>query len=467
MKRSTHRNKEHKHLIFINLLTKLNMKRTALAMAAATLTLGFASCSKETGQSGGSESGGKATAMTVSLSLPNNNTRATGDPNGTDNEAKVTNVDVFIYTASGAFSSAAHLTASDFTQGPSTSDADTYIASTSIPTTTGTKTVFVGINLPASVVTTLKSNSESAVYWLAQTMSRTDLTGAANDNFAMFSVAPMSSTFVENPAADANNLNIQCKRLVAKVTVETDAALQKSGVPGILGDFKFAINNFNTKLFMIQSPAPNIEDPNWASGSYISDDFTDTTTYLPILERASFVGTPAAADYSPGYAAENTSEGKLRKELTRATVCATFIPLSITKFDGVGGYVTNDDYGNVTVPQTFYTVTPSIEEGTSYFFDAAAAIAFSTEKSAPLITYNGGLCYWNIYLNKTPKNDVNRWDVLRNDWYQCNITRINAPGRPTPDVSYPELPPDVDTDIKVDIDILYWNTPILSNYVLE
>jgi len=445
------------------------MKLKLFAIAAMAAAVGFTACQKEKAGTAAVENG-KATSMKVSLTFPTKTTRATADPNATDDEATVNTVDVFIYTAGGSYSSAAHLTAADFTPSGSTADADTYTATTMIPTTTGTKSVFVGINLPSAVVASIKSSPESGLYSAVQTMSKADLATAGN--FVMFSVAPVTSTFVADVNDPANNLTIRCQRLVAKVTVETSATMAQDGVPGTLGDLTFAINNFNTKLFMMQGAAPSLEDPNWASGSYVAGDFTDAaaTAYLPILSRAA-IASPVLTDYSPDYAAENTSQDKLRKEITRATVRASFIPQNITAFtngtDNSAGYTTTDDFGGVSTPATFYAVTPSVAEGTFYFTSQGAANTFAADNGgATVITYTDGLCYWNIYLNKTPVNQVNLWDVLRNDYYKCNITRIVTPGSPTPNVNNPDLPPAVDTDIFTDIEIAFWNTPIQSDYEL-
>jgi len=440
------------------------MKKTIFAMVGAALALGFTGCSKESNLSKSSAEG-TATKLKVSLTFPRTETtRNTGDLNGTDNESQVNTVDVFIYTSGGAFSSHAPLDASDFSQETSTGSADVYEATTKIPTTTGAKSVFVGINLPTSVVNAVKNQPASALFSAVQTMSRAQLAGATN--FAMFSTQAVNSTFVEDENDPANSIKVQCKRLVAKVTVETSATLNQDGAPGVINNLQFAINNFNTKLFLIQGAADYHKDPNWASGSYVAGDFNDAeaTDYAPILSRA-LITTPAIEDYTPLYAAENTSEGKLKNEITRVTVRATFIPTEIV--EGTTGNFTVDNAHGITTPQTFYAVTPSVMDGTAYFFDSTAADEFADERGGSVITYTGGFCYWDIFLNKNPDKIVNRWDVLRNDFYKCNITRIVLPGRYTPDITDPGITPDTDTSIFVDVELLFWHTPILANYELE
>ena len=444
------------------------MKTNYFVIAAFAAIALFASCDKDNNRTNPEKDTGKATSMKVSLTFPNvSQTRATADLNATDNEAQVNTVDVFIYyTSSGAFASHAHLTAADFTQRASTGSADVYeyTATAKIPTTTGAKSVFAGINLPASVVDALKNRPASTLASVEQIMTRAELAGATN--FAMFSVQAVNSIFVEDDAAAANNITLRCQRLVAKVTVETANDMVQAGVPGTLSNLEFAINNFNTKLFMLQGAPEYRKDPNWASGSFVQTDFLAAVNadYAPILDRK-VIASPAIGDYTPRYAAENTSEGKLKKEITRVTVRATFIPETV--WQGTTGNFNENSSHGIIVPQTFYAVTPSVTEGTFYFFTESIADEFAAERGGTKRTYTNGYCYWDIFLGKNPDNIENKWDVLRNDFYKCNITKIVAPGRPDPEVPDPDVTPEDDTSITASIDILFWHTPVISNYVLE
>ena len=437
------------------------MRTKFLTIAAIALALGFASCSQEQGLINPNADNGTSTSMKVSIAFPRGaQTRATNDSNATDNEAKISWVDVFIYTANGNFSSRTRLTPDDFLLTGSTANADVYESSSKIQTTTGAKNVFVGINLPLHVASALEKQPMSAVYNAACTMTSSEL---ADANFVMFSTEVATPTFVEKEDDPANKVKVQCQRLVAKVTVETDAALVLTGAPGLLGDIKFAINNFNTKLFLMQGAADEYKDPNWTPGSYLLSDFEVATdaNFVQVLNRAQNPN-PTIDQYKPRYAAENTSEKKLKKEITRATIRATFIPQVVTELVS-GNFTTNNNHG-VTAPQTFYAVTPSVEAGVFFFFDENAADTFLSVRGGEKLTYVDGYCYWDIFLNKNPLKAVNRWDVLRNDFYKCNITRIAVPGRSTPNLPDPDVTPDVDTKITVDIEVLFWNTPILSDY---
>ena len=443
------------------------MKTKFFAIAAIAATAMFSSCNKDNATS---EERGEATTMKVSINFPiaaQTRANTTADPNGTANESQVNTVDIFIYySGSGAFESHATLTAADFTQTTSTGTADVYqyTAATKIPTTTGSKSVFAGINLPSGVVSALTGRNMSELSTAVHTMSRTEFAGATN--FAMFSVRGENSTFVADDTDPANNVSITCQRLVAKVTVETSATVTTGGVPGTLGDLEFVVNNFNTKVFMLQGAAPDRKDPNW--DVYNAGDFNDGTDYAPVWNNKRDGAPASIADYTPRYAAENTSMDKLRKGDTRVTVRSTFIPDEITV--GTTGNFTTDDNHGITVPQTFWAVTPPLtgdDAQTRFFFTETVAIAFATEiGAASPVEFTNGYCYWSIYLGKT-NSAPNKWDVLRNDYYKCNITKILTPGTNHPGEVDPEVTPDNETKITADINILFWHPVPMADYELE
>ena len=447
------------------------MKTIFFVIAALAATVLFSSCNKDKATS---DEGGEATTMEISIKFPGvPQTRATFDPNALDSEAELKKVDIFIYYPSGTLQRHQSLTASAFSANPSNgTDADVYTSTTKIQTTTGSKKVVAGINLPQSVVDDLnKKPMIGTLTTVAQTMSRAQMTGA--NGFVMFSTEPVSGTFVvetESNAATANRVVLRCERLVAKVTVETDVDLVITGVPGTLSNLQFAVNNFNNKLFMLQGIAPERRDPNWVrdpNNLYYAGDFEDTpaTDYVDVLNRRT-IANPTKNDYRPRYASENTTESKIKGEATRATVRGEFIPANLWTY--TGGVLTQTTNIAVT-PVTFYHVRIDME-GDYYFGIQSQAADFAVSKgktAADVNTYTGGRCYWDIYLNKNPRDIINQWDVLRNDFYQCNIKRIVAPGRNVPEVLDPWNPIEVETNITAEINVVNWHTPVLSDYDLE
>lgn len=446
-------------------------------MAVAALTLGLTSCSNDDEVTGGGTDNGKETYMKVSINFPSaNNPRtravATDDQNATDDEADVKTVDVYLYSGSGAYISHTRFDASKFTADAQSNGEDKYTATEKIQTTTGEKNVHVGINLPSSVASAIEYKPMSDLATVATSMTRAEMTDLSN-GLPMFSSIPANTILVEDDTQAANTVTVKVERLVAKVTVESDPTMVVAGVPGTLGNLKFAIYNFNEKQFLVQGASSFYKDPNWDELPTIpTGDFSQPSTsdWAAVLDGKT-ITSPSVDDYEALYASENTSEGKRKGEITRVVVRATFIPATITVYTNntnkSEGYSTTTN--STSIAGTFYAVTPSVSAGTSYFINPSVAADFATDKGGIVDTYTDGYAYWHMYLNKDAAAGDTRYDVLRNDYLKCNITRIVAPGRSKPDITYPEdgYKPDADTNITTNIEVLFWNVPILNNYELE
>jgi hypothetical protein len=421
--------------------------------------------------------------MTVSISFPKApQSYALDDPNATVAEATIDDVDVFIYTAAGSYVSRNHfsVSAGDFkpVSGGVNADKYDYDAGTKISTTTGAKLVFVGLNLPSTLASGLENKPVTELTAVAKSFIHTQL-ATQGSKLPMFSkMSSAAATFVADENDPANNIDVDVERMVAKVTVELSPSLNESAVPGTLDDYTFAINNFNLISFMVQGDSP-FKDPNW--DSYTAGDFAQavstpstptTDKYIPVVTTQANI-----KDLDALYASENTSYNKTKGEITRVTVRASFIPDKILVFkdpqDPSKGIEPSDPVTEgYTDPEPFWSVTPSVAEATSFFYDEDVANAFIAEyvianpgSTPSKVEYPEGYCYWNIFLNKA--STTNQWDVLRNDFYRCTITRVAAIGNPTPDIEDPGTPPDTDTKITTNINVLFWNLPIEADYVLE
>jgi hypothetical protein len=413
---------------------------------------------------------GEETFMSITLEFPDIKTSSlrsssARSSSAIDEEAKINTVDVFIYTASGYFLSRTPLSISDFEQKESTGNADVYAynAATKIKTTTGDKRVFVAINLPPALLSSLEDRNASELTQTAKILTRDSL--ITSNGFAMSSLL-VDCSFTPDSDNPANNPVITVKRMVAKITVQKSASLVQSGIPGTLGKLMFVIDNFNNRSFLVQGAAPDYKDPNWESGSYNPAEFS---SFNP--GEYAEVNNPADSpvDFNRLYASENTSKDHKKKEITRAILRATFIPRDVISYqngtDKSQGYKTVTSASlNITTPQTFYTITLSrpLPE-MMIFYNEQTAKDYAADnglKESDVATYSDGYCYWDLFLNK------NKWDVLRNDYYKCTITRIVAPGRPTTEIPDPDTPPESDTNITVDVEILAWNEQS-GNYQLE
>jgi hypothetical protein len=420
----------------------------------------FAGCSNDPAQKG-AEPEGIQTKMSIRLTFPREKgTRAdiTGDGNATDAEAQIKTVDVYIYAATGEQLSHTQLAASEFIPEPSGTNNDVYVASKQIVTTTGTKSVYVGVNLTDGIRAAIYGQPSSHVPIEAQSIARSEIDTA--NGLPMFSTAIATKALVTDESS--NVFSIDVKRIVAKVTVEKSPTLDKAGIPGTMGEVSFAINNMNSRFFLIQGAAADYKDPNWLAAEYNAGDFSAATgaDYVQVADGPQ--ATPE--DYAPHarYALENTSQNYTLKEITRVSIRAQFIPAQINSY--ADGTLTAAD--NPNLPATFgtyWSVSPGIGKDTAYFNDQAMAAAYATDNGAQVKTFADGYNYWNIYLNA-----ASDWNVYRNDYYKCNITRIMFPGATdaaiTPGME--DTTPTEDTSISVTINPLFWNAVPMVDYEL-
>lgn len=414
------------------------------------LILGCVSCNNTNNDEGSVPTEGTPTAMKLSFSFPKVlRPQATSDPNATNAEAALVSADVFIYEPSGIQVQHVRLAAADFTQGASSANSDTYTANASIATTTGSKKVFVGVNLPLALSTSLDGAPLNTITSTPLTVTVTDFINPVN-GFSMFSQTETNVVLVADAAA--NTVSIPVQRLSAKVTVHESSAIVIVA-PGTLGQLEFSMFNSNRQMYLLQRP--DFKDPNWVSGSWNPIYFENFTNYLPV--NASTVTDVNL--FNTQYATENTSEDHLQKETTYSSIRTTFIPSSYTVFangtDNTLGYTTTPTL--IVTPQTFYTVASS-GGVINYFFDIAVATQYAADFLSTVVTYTDGFCYYNMYLNPRGVGGatVASFDMLRNAYYKATITRILAPGNPTPFPTNPDLPVEIPTNITVDVEILFW-----------
>lgn len=454
------------------------MKFKAFLIVTMCFAAGLYSCSDENNENGNprGEDKGAPTYLEVSFSFPKGDavTRVatTGDSNASLLETALNTVDVYIFNSnSGLMVKYQELAASDFTQQNSTVTEDVWKAKATISTTTGKKTVFVGINLPRTFAQGLKNESLIVFNDNAHSLNMSEL--VTDKGLAMFSAKGVTSELkpIGESEYDTNNsLKIPVKRLVAKVTVEQSPTMQVNG-PGKIENLTFVINNINKKIYLM--PKPDGSDPNYQPNTWNAADFYNAIN-TPDVSGDAYIAVNApnsgtGKDLKGLYTTENTSVNHWKEEITRATIRARFIPDKITQKSG-------SDFVQVPnpnqTPVTFWTVL--LQNGyKDYFLDESIATAYQAAnagsfKSAP---YENGYCYYDIFLNKHGNfNDTNvpskKWDVFRNDYYRCRITSILAPGRPNENVVDPKTPPELETDLKYEIDILFWNL-VTDDYYLE
>ncbi|MFV0554387.1 MAG: Mfa1 family fimbria major subunit [Mangrovibacterium sp.] len=427
-----------------------------IALLAASMSL--SSCNDDSNDNVEIDSNEPA-YLSLSISMPKGmaqESMAVKTATATAGESAINSIDVLIYSQYGTFKS--HNRFTEFTKNTD----GTYTIPTAIQSTVGEKIILVGANLAESVITSVENKSLSEFIASEHTFARANIKVA--NGLPMFSKATTTTTLLK----DVNNVvNVSIERMVAKITVEKATDMTNGITDGTLGDLQFALQNFNTVQHLLpHSDVAGVysQDPNWALDDYAAGEFSAvaSTDYVAVQEKQTDVTALTGI-----YATENTSEGKRKKEITYATVRATFIPKQIITYDA-----TSEAYSLVdnaeTSAKTFYLVVEPTH-GQVYTYDNAVASALVNDFSGTMLTYTGGYCYWYLWLNKDSSQGSERWDIVRNNFQRCTINGITTIGRPkevVDDQVELERTPEDDASIEVSINVLDWNTPIEDGYVL-
>lgn len=461
-----------------NLTTKrMSMKKYAL-IALAGLTL--AACKKQGGEINPvNPEEGKDASLSLSItSAANIGTYAstTGSDGGTANESKVNTVDVFLYSEEGSLTPAGY---------ERFSGADANLSTPKkIKTKTGRKRVYIGINLPQSLVDLLKAGYSGMEN--PQPVNMQQL-ATPNDGVMMFSQS-VTSLDIKEGDDPANKVTIPVSRLLAKAGVLKGNNLSLTDIQGgTVSDLQYTVGQRNKQILVGQ--LYDFKDANWA---YINPFKTGTSGDLTDEYQANFTGV-LNSDYKTVdasntannllktvYIPENTTELPAPTQVTYIQVRAKFTP---TKLEG--GATANAD-------GTFYVMFGQIGSNDAlhqlYFTTKAAADAEAalpkynngTTQRSVVLTYNQGYCYFRLYLNEDQVAGATKLGILRNTFFKAQITKINGLGTPiegqipgtpgTPgnpgggvkppkpvDPTQPVNPGNLDANIQATITITPWN----------
>ncbi len=481
----------------------------SMTLAAAILMMGFTSCNNDDNPADGGEKAipGKDTYMQVSISQPNAPGTYANDPNSTTDESHFSTVDIFVYDETvKALEAHQRLMGTDFDYN---AGAGTGVekweakSTTKVACKTGTKKILAALNISEDRGKAIAAKGYNIFTLDAATGTFTetlfDVTNygttdnalvdfptappATGRGISMFSVGPIAATLVSD--ASQNTVTIPVQRLVSKVTMQKGNQMNvETGGGKIVGDLEFALATTNLKTYLMRNWNPSgsgaVKDHNWTDNSWATTDFfaASPSTTAPLITEYKTVNESGAvlADLNARYCPENTSEKFYQKEVTTAVVRCKYIPGTYKESDGAGGY--NDvDNTAATDAVTFYTV--SLPDGTKqYFMDPAVADSYISANGGQRFDYDQGYCYYRVYLNPkgtakrielnttgteletTPASaagTVGAYDVIRNAYYKVNITKIVAPGNPTPEPRNPDLPVETPTDIIATIDIVHWD----------
>lgn len=442
------------------------MRKYAMIILAG---LSLAACKKKEGEAVAPINPGQGKDARITLNITsaaNIGTYASskGEDAGTENERKITTIDVFLYNDDGGLSPAGY---------KRFSGAEATLGTKTIETKTGRKRIYVGINLPQSLADLLKNNFTAMESPYAVNMAQL---ADPNNGVMMFNQSVASLDIKEGNDA-ANKISIPVTRLLAKAGVMQHENLSLATQGGTLSDLKYTVAQRNKQIFVGQ--LYDFKDPNWnfidpAAADY-ANAFTGVlnTEYQTVNEK-----NTATAALNTMYIPENTSKGSEPTQLTYIQVRTKFTPTEVK-----GGALPAD--GTFFVMFGQIGSNPYIHQ--LYFATEAAANAEAAKdiykngnvQQTAVLKYDKGLCYYRLYLNEDQAAAANKGGITRNTFFKAQISKFKGlgtpsegqipgtpgtPGNPgggvTPtdptDPTKPITPGNVDANIEATISIVPW-----------
>jgi len=425
----------------------MKKKLTYLMTVCAVLMAGFTGCSDSNDDLRTVVDGEKG-SLTFSISAKNLSTKALSFEHE-NNESNVKSITVFVFsTTSGALETVKTITNADFTK-----NVDTYTVTSpkAIEVFAGSKDVYIGANMPASLISAIQQKGQSG---MKATSAYEELVASltALEEFTMFCDAPLTATVVTGAVTNIGSTTVS--RLAAKLSVFyngekfTDPAnVAVAGGKLDLNTLEYAVENTN--------PSFRINKPNGTTEFSPAIDWNVPPALTPFQTVvAKDMSANVYWDVNHTYITENipdvdTYATSLSSQVTYARIQCQFIPSVM--LDGAGtlvAYTAGDDFYalRLTNNQVAYF---------SMHVYAAALASLSSENStlsgsSTEILYKNGICNYGVF----PTREAGKYDIVRNHYYIVTISAINGIGQPT-DPSTP-ITPSSKGDIEFEITVNNW-----------
>ncbi len=432
------------------------MKKIFL-MAAAAATL-LASCAKE--ENPNNVDNGAEAKMDVVISFPKTMTRA-ADGNASALDVAVNTIDVFVFNADGTAATGNDVVnIDDFTTG--SNNTYTLKPESRITTTAGTKTIYVGINLPAALA---GATSESTL------KNAADVTGLSTASGVAMLSAPKSQNLQAQeedttPTVNANVVPVTVERLVAKiaVTAGSESGYTPSSASFTVAPDKFAVGNLATSFYPVQRMENN----------KLVTPTTDDNT-VQGLKAINTNGTAAKSltdyFYVPEYRPAITN---LRSDATYAVVRGSF---TFTKYSTVSdGSIAVGDAPALAAGDDVYVV----RAGANTYFCESNDIALNVLDAADGEGYidvyevaddNNLYTYYYVFINAAD-GVTDPLAVYRNQFINLTVNDVKGlgvPGDPTNPDTPPTTPPgggetviETEAYLEVEVDVKVWDYSALA-----
>lgn len=420
------------------------MKIQTILSAALAAVVAFSSCSKDDSQSVGS---GDEAKMDLTINFPMV-TRA-ADGNATAQDVAINSVTVFIFDKTGAHAngSPAAFVKGDFTDNGNNSYS--LLENKRITTTSGTKNVYVGINLPTS----LKGVSNEAEFIAEASTANLYTTG----DVAMLS-APEKKNLqaqVIGGTPTVNKVSLTVQRLVSKIAATKGTAANYTvgtGATFTVAPDQFTVGNLASHFYPVQRVVSN---------KLVTPMKNTTDVALPQL-ALNANGTAANALTSTFYVPEHsTSIGNLRGEATYAVIRGSFTFSHYA--DVANGAITTSaatgHTGGIWV----------VRKADKTYFCKSQQIALNVVDAlggfAEIFEYKALYTFYYVFINKDVSADP--LAVYRNQFRNVTINTVKGlgvPGDPNTPTNPPVVIPDPDEPVvettaylEVNIDVAAWD----------
>lgn len=448
------------------------VKFFAALMAAAT-TL-FAACNKETNLgTDGSVPEGIPTYASITVQVNNLGTRATRAESQTG-EKEIAKVQVLIFDKSGVLETVSkELTVNG-----------SGVASETIATTTGQKTIYAVVNNNSfisgySAGSTSLGAFEALAFTAASANSgakRVDVPIATAKNFLMIGSTTIELKDQGKDTQDKvipNEVDLTVTRAAAKSqllfqNVEASASFQPSNAALTFGAAA-------SQLAQLQ-PTMNVKAPGASTGTvtpWVSPDYTDAAANwiaarVKDFDQKNDSELATVVEFSH-YMPENINATPLMNTTTCMLVRVQAKPT--TWSDGGGTQQGSTFYALVkfTTAVTNDQKYDAIDSYYGIYKDMATAQAvldngaLSTDPDKAkygIVTYTDGYCYYRLNLrDMTKSTSAERYSVLRNNFYKVTVTEINNLGWNNPtDLVKPDdtRPVETQTSIEAIITVADW-----------
>ena len=383
---------------------------------AALAVFAFASCTKE--DNGKTLIEGEQASIKLSFTLPSATTRATQTADV--GESKVHDINVYVFNENGTKASVGDYTSlslSDFTK---TGDVYTMEDASKIATMSGSKVIYVGINMPAG----LKQSFATETLLLAKTETVTGLikrNGAAMDGIAMFT--KMEEDLIPDTEGE-NTINANMDRVISKVITTKGTTASNFTITWPTAGLTLAYNVLGVAVY--QDAHTTFVAPN---AQTLVDTKTKTTWGQVITPFASashnyisLANTPntetGRAPLAGFYLGENAPQTPKNGNTTYIMV-KTGVTLSKTAYvDGTDIKWKNSAYGFGEMNEDVYMIR---KDGKDYICDAANYNAVATALDAPYYTYEEGYVYFQVWLNAS---QAAKYKIYRNQYVHIEVNGI-------------------------------------------